>query len=147
MEVPDAIEPAVGYRVWFVKEDRIYSYNHGSHWEPMQPFEAQCARKSEHEVPDERCSCGVYAAATFNRLYKMGYTKESGLFAARSPDDVLICGEVALWGNIIPGQHGWRAQFAYPKRFLVPYSLHRYARPVAEMYGVPYRLFNTQREH
>lgn len=146
MQVPDAIEPAVGYRVWFVKDNLLYSYNHGSMWPPEQAFVATCER-SEHEVPDPKCSCGSYAAATFNRLYDMGYTKESGLFAAVHPSDVLICGEVSLWGNIIPGQHGWRAQFAYPKRLLIPYSLHRYARPLAERYVVPYKLFNVQRKH
>lgn len=147
MKVPDAIDPAVGYRVWFVKDDLLYSYNHGSLWKPEQPFEATCSRGSEHEVPDQRCSCGVYAAATFNHLYDMGYTKESGLFAAVRPSDMLICGTVSLWGNIVPGTQGWRAQFAYPKMLLIPYSLNKLARPLAARYLVPFKLFNPQRKH
>src|SRR5262245_37475689 len=116
MRVPDAIEPAVGYRVWAVDDDkmRLYSLVHTTLWEPGMRFESVCAK--DHEVPDKRCSCGTYAAATFNALFDMGYTKKTGLFAA--PDKITIAGQVNLWGGIIPGQLGWRAQYAYPKKLL-----------------------------
>lgn len=32
----------------------------------------------------------------------------------------LIYGQVLLWGTVIEHQHGWRAQYAYPKSFLLP---------------------------
>lgn len=144
MRVPDAIEPAYGYRVWLVEGNRIYSLNHQSLWQPGAPLEAYCER--DHEPPGEGCSCGIYAAATFNRLYDMGYTAQTGLFAARS-DQIVFAGKVKLWGGIIPGTVGWRAQFAYPAKFLIPYSCARLARPLAHTYGVPYKLFNTQRKH
>jgi hypothetical protein len=144
MQVPDAIEPAVGYRVWRVDNNRIVSFNHHSVWTPYEPFIATCA--AHPEPPDEKCSCGTYAAATFNRLYDMGYTGHGGLFSGR-PDDILIAGTVNLWGNIIPGTHGWRAQFAYPKKFLIPYSNARIAKDIAAEYGVPYKLFNIVRKH
>jgi len=30
-----------------------------------------------------------------------------------------ICGEVYLWGTVIEHRSGWRAQFAYPKSFVL----------------------------
>lgn len=153
MQVPDAIEPAVGYRVWEVIDTndglRIQSLNHQAVWIPNIRFEATCGRgNDEHEVPGERCSCGTYAAGTFNRLFDMGYTKSRGLFAAQH-GEVTIAGEVMLWGGIIPGSLGWRAQYAYPKTFLVPFSLWKQARPkeLSEIYEVPFRLFNLERKH
>lgn len=147
MQVPDAIEPAVGYRAWLVKDGRIYSYAHQEvMWEPRMPFEAFCGVGRDHDVPDPRCSCGLYAAMTFNRLFDMGYTKSSGLFAAK-PGQVTIAGQVSLWGNIIPGEIGWRAQLAYPKKFLIPYTKWKIAVELSEVYGVPFSLYNLERIH
>jgi hypothetical protein len=144
MKVPDAIEPAVGYRVWQVEDNQLYSLVHKTLWQPRMVFEAYCAR--EHDVPDKQCACGVYAALTFNRLYDMGYTKQDGIFSG-NPGDNIIAGRVKLWGDLIPGRVGWRAQFAYPEKLLVPYSLARMAKPLSKAYGVPFKLFNTQRKH
>ncbi|HVI78379.1 MAG TPA: hypothetical protein VM715_09465 [Candidatus Acidoferrum sp.] len=145
MRVPDAIDPAVGYRVWLVEEDRLFSFAHDYiMWQPYMPFEAVCSK--DHEVPDKNCSCGLYAAATFNRLFEMGYTKSYGMFAA--PEGrITVAGQVKLWGAIIPASTGWRAQFAYPQKLLVPYSRWKIARKVAAEYGVPFQLYNLERKH
>jgi hypothetical protein len=146
MKVPDAIEPAVGYRAWIVENGLLYSIMHMSMWEPHQTFEAMCELHN-HEVPDPRCRCGTYATTTFNRLFAMGYAREgNGLFSV--PRGVVsIAGQVNLWGGIIPADTGWRAQFAYPKKLLVPYSRWRIAKQVAAAYGVPYKLYNLERKH
>jgi hypothetical protein len=147
MRVPDAIEPSVGYRVWLVEGNRLHSFAHDHIlWEPHVAFEAMCARADEHEVPGPRCTCGVYAAGSFNRLFDMGYTKSTGLFSAPT-GKVTVAGQVNLWGGLITGQVGWRAQFAYPKLLLVPYMHWKVAKPLAEAYGVPYRLYNLERKH
>jgi hypothetical protein len=115
-------------------------------WEPGREFEAECAKGGTHAVPDPHCTCGLYAAATFNRLFDMGYTKTDGLFGA--PEGVVtIAGQVALWGGIIPGNLGWRAQFAYPHKLLVPYSHWKIAKGLAETYDVPFKLYNLERKH
>jgi len=145
MQVPDAIEPAVGYRAWLVKDGHIHSINHSVEWQPHMVFEATCPYQ-DHEVPAQRCSCGTYAAATFNRLFDMGYTKSEGLFAVRS-HEVSIAGQVNLWGGIIPGDLGWRAQYAYPKKFLIPYKYFKIAVSLSETYGVPFKLYNLERAH
>jgi len=144
MRVPDAIEPAIGYRVWEVKKNRLYSVVHTTLWQPHMRFEAFCQK--DHEIPDPHCACGTYAAATFNRLFDMGYTKEkgNGLF---SSDGVTIAGQVNLWGGIIPADTGWRAQYAYPRKLLIPYSRWRIAKALAEAYDVPFQLYNLERKH
>ena len=144
MKVPDAIDPAVGYRVWKVKDNRLYSIVHVTLWEPGMRFEAFCDK--EHEVPDKQCSCGTYAAATFNHLFDMGYTKADGLFSV-GRGEVSVAGQVNLWGGLIPGLLGWRAQYAYPRKLLIPYSLYKLGKPLADAYGVPFQLYNLQRKH
>jgi hypothetical protein len=146
MKIPDAIEPAVGFRVWEVDKNtyRLHSMNHGTIWEPGREVEAYCTR--EHEPPGQACSCGIYAARTFNHLFEMGYTGKDGLFGAE-PGTITIAGEVYLWGGMVPGTQGWRAQFAYPKRFLIAHTLWKWATPVSLLYSVPYKLHNTRRKH
>lgn len=149
MQVPDAIEPAVGYRVWLVKYNRLYSFAFkDSVWVPEEAYEAKCDLNREHVPPVKGCRCGLYAAATFNRLFDLGYTKESGSgLLSVHKGEVTIAGEVKLWGKIIPGSEGWRAQFAYPKKLLVPYSRAKIARQLSETYNVPFKLYNLERKH
>ena len=63
MQVPDAIDPAVGFRVWLVTNEpegpRLNSLNHSALWQPGVPFEAICERCEE--VPGIGCRCGTYA--------------------------------------------------------------------------------------
>lgn len=146
MQVPDAIEPAIGYRAWRLEHNRLYSINHKVEWQPHMVFEATCGLGLDHDVPSEGCLCGTYAAATFNRLFEMGYTKSEGLFSV-ARHEVSIAGQVKLWGGIIPGRRGWRAQFAYPAKFLIPYRHFKLAVPLSERYGVPFKLYNLERTH
>lgn len=148
MQVPDAIDPAVGYRVWVVKGNRIESLAHHAVWVPFETFVAECRVRGHDaaDVPVPNCTCGTYAAATFQRLFDMGYTKSQGIFAGQ-PGDVLIAGTVNIWGGVVPGQHGWRAQLAYPKKFLIPYTHWGIAKMISAEYGVPFKLFNLHRRH
>jgi hypothetical protein len=54
------------------------------------------------------CTCGVYAAKDLTHLRKTGY------------DRFGIHGEVYLWGTVVKHELGWRAQFSYPKNFVLP---------------------------
>jgi hypothetical protein len=58
-------------------------------------------------------------------------------------DTFVVIGSVALWGGVIPGEQGWRAQYAYPRKLLVPYEIPLVAAALKEEYGVPVRLANT----
>lgn len=127
--VPDAIEPIVAWRFWRVGSgDRLLRSLTGRHqrWEPGRALEARCrfddVDRSEwryqvvsgfspdpHPAPAEGCTCGLYAARSLEHL------RAQPLFGLSRT----VVGQVSLWGKVIPGQHGFRAQFAYPTRLSV----------------------------
>lgn len=107
---PDLIEPIVGWRVWRVLNGTLRSlYWGGVVWHPGHPMDAACRAHSYvgddcHSAPDEGCKCGLYA--TTDRL-------ATTMLAARlRAADAL--GKVALWGKVIEGEVGYRAEHAYP---------------------------------
>lgn len=118
--IPDYVSPVVAYRVWRWGATGLQSLN-GEPWSPGRPIEARCrvapaARHvrlagSANEVPDGRCTCGVYAAKNIGHLRRLGY------------EGYGACGEVYLWGRVVEHTLGWRAQFAYPKTLIVPLQL------------------------
>jgi hypothetical protein len=60
-----------------------------------------------------------------------------------SEDNFVVVGEVAMWGGVIPGTQGWRAQYGYPRQLLVPFEAWRLAAGLRADYGVPITLTNT----
>lgn len=127
--MPDYLAPFTAYRVWQWDEDGVKSLNHAE-WTPGVAFEAKCAnlesqaakyegrpeiqawlRQHEHPVPGEDCSCGMYAGIDLQHLINIGYAGQG------------IHGEVLLWGRLVECTLGWRAQYAYPKFFVVPQSM------------------------
>jgi hypothetical protein len=131
-KVPDTyIEPFVAYRAWNWNAEGVTSLNNAV-WTPKEAFEAKCryaedhrsavaacvtekARKfieqHAHRVPDPDCSCGMYAGINMQHLIDINYIQRG------------IHGEVHLWGRLMRCTLGWRAQFAYPKYFVVPYNM------------------------
>ena len=113
MNVPDYVSPVVAYRAWLLGPRGLMSLN-GEFWHPNQKLQAVC-RKSiffRHTPPRGYCSCGIYAAKSFDHLRRIGYAHRG------------VCGEVYLWGKVVEHKLGWRAQFAYPKTLVVgPESL------------------------
>jgi hypothetical protein len=128
MNVPDYISPVVGFRVWQWDATGLKSLN-GEKWIAHQPLSAVCraaasgsiaglstATHNPAESPYFSCTCGVYAAKTTEHLHQCGYKKFG------------VHGEVYLWGTVVEHEGGWRAQFAYPKTFVlapttIPFSL------------------------
>lgn len=128
MRIPDYISPVVGYRVWQWDAAGLKSLN-GERWVAHQPLSAVCKAdasgsvsgrsKATHnpaELPNFKCTCGVYAAKTLERLRGCGYSRFG------------VYGEVYLWGTVVEHERGWRAQFAYPKSLFlaadtIPFSL------------------------
>ena len=139
--VPDYLEPIVGWRIWHVTPagkvpPRIVSVNVPLVWEPYRPCVA-CQFGDADCAVIGRCDCAIYAFkdAQYARV------ETSGLDGPR------IIGQVWLWGWFAEHQHGWRAQFAYPKMFLVPYTRWKIAKPLSEEYNVPFKLYNLERKH
>ena len=123
MTVPDYISPVVGCRVWRWDAAGLRSLN-GKPWLPGTPFSAACElamsrtlvpgaeqQHAEHEAPQLRCTCGVYAARSIQHLRTFGYMRFG------------IYGEVWLWGTVVEHEQGWRAQHAYPKNLVLPLEM------------------------
>jgi hypothetical protein len=128
--IPDFVEPLQAWRVWRVGmlQGRVVlkSLYVGAVWEPAIPLAATCSQRhrprlrpwrlepSDHAPPEMGCRCGIYGVQS--------------VIAARSylerPD--LLCrgerviGRVALWGDVVEGELGWRASRAYPIELFVP---------------------------
>src|SRR5271169_449435 len=117
MSIPDYISPIVGYRVWTWNTLGLRSLS-GTLWRPGQPQVARCrastvvgrskANDDVHDAPHEDCTCGIYATKTLHYFRSAGYDRYG------------IYGEVYLWGTVVEHELGWRAQFAFPKNFVLP---------------------------
>jgi hypothetical protein len=137
--VPDLAEEYVGWRAWVVVEGpRLASLPGTPIWEPGQALEAECGR--HHEPPGENCSCGIYAAKSRDRLGEMRY----GHYDLWK-NLVVVVGEISLWGGVVPAEWGFRAQFAYPRKLLLPYECWELMTPLRDDYRVPVKLANTFR--
>src|SRR5262249_54782887 len=69
---------------------------------------------SPHDAPDIACSCGIYGVRS---LVAARWYLESRFVLG--PADRVI-GRVALWGDVVVSEGGWRASFAYPIELFVP---------------------------
>lgn len=137
----------LGWRAWYVtdvpgKGLRLQS-GYGSFptiWEPHTIMRAQCP-KGHKDVPHEGMHCcGFYSALSREHLVSLGYN-------AYSLDDphgpVVVIGQVAFSGKVIPGTQGWRAAEAWPTRLFVPYSKWQVVKPLGAAYNIPVVLDKT----
>lgn len=148
VKAPDEIECVWGWRAWTLKASGpvlLHSVTHSScFWTPREPTVATCpykGRRKSHEVPGDDCSCGLYAAKTLEHLLDhmgyAGYDIETG--------SIRVVGKVKMWGKVIEGTQGWRAEFGYPERFYVPFEGWRHMERLSNAYGAECELLNTLR--
>lgn len=71
-----------------------------------------------HEVPHEQCTCGIYSGTTLD-ICPAG----------------IVSGKVKLWGKVVPGEQGYRAEHAYPSEFIVQAGLAE--DPALLAFGIP----------
>ena len=130
-KAPDYVEPFVAYRAWNWTAEGVTSLN-GVLWTPKVAFEAKCHYSADlcsmraaaigsvaagfwesksHQVPGPGCTCGMYAGINMQHMIDINYIQRG------------IHGEVSLWGRLMRHTLGWRAQYAYPKFFLVPANM------------------------
>ena len=162
-QIPDSIDPVVGWRVWDVVELdgslRLCSLAFWSIWLPGCEATATCRRGwvenpgalAPHAAPAERCTCGLYGTRTV--AHTLAYSRGVG----RRADTVhRVVGRVSLWGRVVEAEAGWRASCAYPAALYVPSLQSRRWRravrpgvPVEEVawrlrdYGVPVELVDA----
>jgi len=134
---PDAIDPALGWRVWDVVplagSYRLCSLAFWTIWVPRRAAAAACrrvlvdrswSRLPDHDAPGEGCTCGIYAAQTAGQVLE--YAKQ---FRPRSDTVHRVVGHVSLWGTVVECTGGWRASLAYPGALFVPTAHGRRLRP------------------
>lgn len=143
----------IGWRAWHVIDTpegaRLQSLGLGGTgsntiWTPGTIMEATCS-KGHTDVPHEGLHCcGFYTGVSKEHLVEMrynNYTPEHGHF--------VVIGQVALCGKVIPGDLGWRSQYAWPVKLYVPYGMvggkrgWEMVKPLREAYGIPVELDNT----
>jgi hypothetical protein len=71
-------------------------------------------RDDGHAPPGLNCHCGIYgislpAVAHYVVPYRF-----------RGVEQTLVLGSVALWGDVVEGELGWRASTAYAQHLYVP---------------------------
>ena len=156
-EIPVYAEVFTGWRAWGVPMldswviPKLQSVTHKeAKWLPRQVCEARCLRAeaagtsrtpgryAAHHIPEEKCSCGLYAAKSLEQLKRLRYSQynedRDGYFK--------VVGEVSMWGKVIEGSQGWKSQYAYPRHLYVPYEAWRLVEPLKDAYGVPVTLDN-----
>lgn len=134
VRVPDSISPLVAWRCWGVTETRdgcfLISNPDGwptTLWPREQALEAVCRAGHEHDAPYDSCTCGIYALADEIPYYSY-------------EDGYVVFGEVYLFGAVIRGSRGFRAQKARPKSLFLAHRHYAYAPPLRSAYGIPVRL-------
>jgi hypothetical protein len=153
---PDGVQPIVGWRMWILERNKSWwpryvqvrerylrpdewlrSLN-GNVWVPGERMEAVCVSPGlgrihkRHQAPDSTCNCGVYAFQSIDQRLLA-----SSVLPPRDSLREPVVGEVSLWGRIVVHQDGYRAQFAYPKRFWVDESSPEELKRALGTYGVP----------
>lgn len=103
-DIPDLLEPIIGYRAWTVDATGKLLSANSTEWEPRQVHHAECKKSgggADHRAPDLRCTCGMYAA---KEPEDMQFSKGS----------MFVWGRSALWGRVIIHAKGYRAEYCYP---------------------------------
>ena len=131
--VPDLVGALIGFRCWGLATtpSGIQLASHGGTiWPTDEPLKAECAVGHEHVPPAANCSCGIYA---------LNHTGGYPYYAYDGPA-YAVFGQVSLWGEVVRGTRGYRAQYAYPRALFLAHKDWHYAQPLRDAYRIPVRL-------
>lgn len=92
----------------------------------------QAACEKGHDAPEYDCTCGIYAMREAVGLFPP-HVQLRYLWGS----EIMLFGEVALWGKVIEHDNGFRATYAYPTRIYLPQTLWPYAKTLGKLYDVP----------
>lgn len=133
--VPDIAGALVGWRCWGLARTNngIRLASHGQTiWPTGEPMEATCGGGKEHASPATKCTCGIYALSEHDGF---PYYRYDGATYA-------VYGQIYLWGQVVRGTKGYRAQYGYPKALTLAHKDWKYIQPLRDAYRVPIRLDN-----
>ena len=162
MIAPDFAEPIVAWRTWRIVRRgdtlRLASVVQATIWEPNQEAIGECLplrrfriprlRRREHHTPDASCTCGIYASTRVDVAGRYAFSRQ---FAV-SDGGARVIGLVSLWGRVVACTHGWRAEFAYPRRIFIPQRVRGRDRRLEDVafelteYGVPIEVVSYRSE-
>jgi hypothetical protein len=110
-DVPDLIEPVIGFRQWRMRDEALWSPFVNERWEPRLTT-ARCLAHIPHRdrPPAHECTCGIYA----------WYHPCPRLASALTGD--LVSGAVVLWGRIELHPTGMRGEHAAIVALALPLS-------------------------
>jgi len=99
-------ECLVGWRGWQVFQPGLIVTT-STVWLPEQRVEAVCTRTHVEgdRCPSETCTCGIYSFKKPVQIFQQNYAFQP------------LLGEVWLWGKVVECNGGFRAEYAYPKKF------------------------------
>lgn len=106
-------------------------------WPPYESLDTECCKNTNAFFT---CSCGAYG---FKKIQDVpAYVHSFTRFGARpsqrfDPNNVMVVGEVEMWGRIRQYAQGYRAEHAYPKRLICPEEAS------LEYEGLVYRLAHS----
>ena len=136
MKTPDLIDPFVGWKGLLADDaGSLFSPAVPTAWPARKRLVAECNVNKSHKPPVKSCGCGIYAVKSFDDLKENGYNIwEERAF--RGESGVWVVARIALWGEVVEGLIGYRAQYAYPKKIYVPADKLKLAALIRERYGV-----------
>jgi hypothetical protein len=145
--VPDRVGVEIGWRAWAVADGMLKSPQLQVAWLPREEARATCAashpRSDIHAAPAADCRCGLYAMRAVKDLdFSFSYRRVGEAHVWYGDPAVVGC--VKLWGKVIPGTHGWRAEYAYPAGLVAIaeegrprwYAARELVEELARLYGV-----------
>lgn len=149
--VPDTFVPLIGIRAWKTKYNnknqlRLTSVYKDSFWPINRKIIAGCIEPFPnwicspdgiwslqqttvhdlHAVPDDSCSCGIYAVKSAD--YAQNLT---------AWPDSTYTGLVFIWGKVLEGERGFRGQFARPAALLQEKGKLPIIKTLASIYNLP----------
>lgn len=97
-------------------------------WRPRSAMQAYCGLAHDlREMQPEKCTCGIYARTQIDKELLDYVEYNNGVLA-----------QIAMWGWIVEGPTGFRAQYAYPRVLLVGSHFTEEAQELMrEKYAVP----------
>lgn len=96
--------PLIGYRGWNLdKRFNLKAVSMRTRWN-KGIFESMCYHTINHKI-DKHCSCGIYG------YWEPAWSQVQGE----------IRGSIKIWGTVIPGEYGFRAEKAQIQSLFWPY--------------------------